>query len=608
MDSIVRRVVDIRRELASEVREHDPQRSAAAKRRQLDRMHELTAQLRAAADGVIATGLRLGGKPGKALDEAYENLAEAVAAAIPTDHTRSDSNFLNSIVDIGLTPAVSTDYERWQPLHWVLELPDVLVDHGGFDAIVGNPPFVAGSSISGAMGGNFRDWLVHQTAAGQRGNADLVAYFFLRAVELLRHDGNLGLIATNTIAQGDTREVGLDQMVARGLEITRAVQSSKWPVATANLEYAAVWGTRKRIPEGIARWADGVEASRITSLLEPAGRTAGSPVRLSSNLDIAFQGVKIDGIGFVIPEKDAKEWLASDPRYADVLFPYLSGEDMNSRSDCSPSRWVIDFYDKSEEEAARFERAYARVVSLVKPERMKNNRKLYRDYWWHHAEKRPGLRRAIAGLSEVLAITLHGKTLMPARVPTTWIFSHGLAAFATDSFSDQAVLSSNVHQMWAIKYGSGIRHDPRYTPSDVFETFPQPVASDRLVEWGKRLDGDRRRIMLRRDIGLTKLYNLVNNPSISGSSEPDVETMRRLHVELDEAVMAAYGWSDVPLEHGFHTYRQMTRWTVSPAARVEILDRLLEENLRRAAAQPKATKKTTRTRRAAVDDAQGTLL
>ena len=61
--------------------------------------------------------------------------------------------------------------------------------------------------------------------------------------------------------------------------------------------------------------------------------------------------------------------------------------------------------------------------------------------------------------------------------------------------------------------------------------------------------------------------------------------MRAIHVELDEAVMDAYGWSDVPLDHGFHTYRQMERWTVSPAARVEILDRLLEENHRRAAAE-----------------------
>lgn len=91
--------------------------------------------------------------------------------------------------------------------------------------------------------------------------------------------------------------------------------------------------------------------------------------------------------------------------------------------------------------------------------------------------------------------------------------------------------------------------------------------------------------MLRREHGLTRIYNLVNDPEISHFLDPDVARIRELHRGLDEAVMAAYGWDDVPLDHGFHTYRQMTRWTVSPAARVEILDRLLEENHRRAALQ-----------------------
>ena len=91
--------------------------------------------------------------------------------------------------------------------------------------------------------------------------------------------------------------------------------------------------------------------------------------------------------------------------------------------------------------------------------------------------------------------------------------------------------------------------------------------------------------MLRRQLGLTKLYNLVNDPDYA---DDDIARVREIHVELDKAVMDAYGWDDVELDHGFHTYRQMRRWTVSPAARVEILDRLLEENLRRAAAQGEA--------------------
>ena len=91
--------------------------------------------------------------------------------------------------------------------------------------------------------------------------------------------------------------------------------------------------------------------------------------------------------------------------------------------------------------------------------------------------------------------------------------------------------------------------------------------------------------MLRRDLGLTALYNKVNDPALADSTDPDIARLRVIHRELDEAVMAAYGWDDVPLDHGFHTHRKMTRWTISPAARVEVLDRLLALNHERAAAQ-----------------------
>ena len=91
--------------------------------------------------------------------------------------------------------------------------------------------------------------------------------------------------------------------------------------------------------------------------------------------------------------------------------------------------------------------------------------------------------------------------------------------------------------------------------------------------------------MLRRELGLTALYNRVNDPTLEDSTDSDVARLRVIHRELDEAVMAAYGWDDVPLDHGFHTYRKMTRWTMSPAARVEVLDRLLALNHERAAAQ-----------------------
>lgn len=102
-----------------------------------------------------------------------------------------------------------------KPFHWLLEFPEVFLrQDAGFSAIVGNPPFQGGQKITGAVGTDYRNYLVDYLANGQRGSADLCAYFFLNAANLLQPAGRFGLVATNTIAQGDTREVGLDQLAA----------------------------------------------------------------------------------------------------------------------------------------------------------------------------------------------------------------------------------------------------------------------------------------------------------------------------------------------------------------------------------------------------------
>ena len=396
--------------------------------------------------------------------------------------------------------------------------------------------------------------------------------------------GGLGLIATNTVAQGDSREVGLDAMVDGGFTITRAIQSRSWPAASANLEYAAVWGTLGEVAADAPRVADEVDVRRISTLLEPAGRVEGNPVRLAENAGISFQGCIVLGKGFVLDPGEAQEWIAADPRNAEVLFPYLNGEDLNSRPDASASRWVIDFNDRSEVDAATYELPFERVLQDVRPERLRNKRKARRDAWWQFAERAAGMRNAIAPLPEVLVIALVSKTVMPVRVRSDQVFSHALGVFATGSHSDQAILSSSLHQLWAITYGSGMRNDPRYTPSDVFETFPRPDATDRLDQIGRALDEQRREVMIRRGLGLTRLYNLVNDDEVSSAIDKDAARLRELHVELDSSVLNAFGWSDVLPAHGFHSYRKVARWTVSPAARVEVLDRLLEENHRRALA------------------------
>ncbi|MFI6457191.1 Eco57I restriction-modification methylase domain-containing protein [Streptosporangium amethystogenes] len=588
VDDVLAKAARLRRQLATEVTDTDPQRSATTKRRQWRDYQNLVSDLTDIADGVVAAGLRWGGKPSKQRREAYENLRIALELAYPAGNGEPDRRMLEAILEIGLTPAVQTDYERWKPLHWIVAVPDVM-ERGGFDALIGNPPFLGDYKIADAMGVNLRSWLVEVVAFGCKGKSDLVGYFFLRAMSLLLKDGTLGLIGTNSISQNKTREVGLDQMVSRGFTIVRCIQSEPWPTSNASLEFAAVWGAKGAIPETVRRNCDGMDVARISTFLEPLGRADEVRCRLPDNKSIAFKGCEPYGGGFVISADVAQRWVEADPRNSDVVRPYLTGEDLNSHPDGLNSRWVIDFFDKSESEAQQYEAPYLHIVEHVKPYRERAAKAVRELPWWLFHRSRPTMRKAIVDrrLDMVIAITRVSKTLMPMRVPVDQVLSDSLTVFTTSSYAMQAILSSSIHQMWAIKYGSGLRTDPRYTGSTIFETFPLPGESADLSSIGRDLDRQRSEIMKRLRLGLTDLYNQVNNPEVPDRG--DIAQLRALHVHLDELVAASYGWGDIQLNHDFHEYRKMTRWMMSREARAEIFDRLLEENQERAESQGDAS-------------------
>jgi hypothetical protein len=83
----------------------------------------------------------------------------------------------------------------------------------------------------------------------------------------------------------------------------------------------------------------------------------------------------------------------------------------------------------------------------------------------------------------------------------------------------------------------------------------------------------RRSVMLDRQLGLAKLYNLVHDRTITGE---EIQRLREIHIEIDYATAETYGWDDLDLGHGFHDTRQGRRFTIAPEVQVELLDRLLE--------------------------------
>jgi hypothetical protein len=340
----------------------------------------------------------------------------------------------------------------------------------------------------------------------------------------------------------------------------------------------------------------------ITSSLNPVSRVLGKPERLASNSSICFQGSVIFGIGFAMEPKDARGMIDSDQRNSKVIFPFLNGQDVNTRADSSPSRWIIDFHDWSEEEAATYPVPYKQACDLVRPDRATKSETVRREPWWQYWRRRPGLYAAIAGLNRVTVITLVSKVVMPVIVPTGYVFSQTLGVFATDGTALLALLSSAPHYWWTVSRASSMKADLRYTPSDVFETLALPELTQEMRELGDRLDVFRRDVMLSRNggdgIGLTATYNLVNSKECN---DADIVELREIHKAIDEAVCRAYGWDDLipELDHGIHQVGRDTRFTVGAAIQRELVDRLLELNHERYAAEVAAGLHDKKTKKAA---------
>jgi len=393
------------------------------------------------------------------------------------------------------------------PLHWPLVFPEVF-EKGGFDAIVGNKPYLGGKKLTGVLGDAYREYLVEWIGHGVRGSADLIAYFVLRAHELINSTGQTGLIATNTLAQGDTREVSLQQLVDSGVTIRQAVKSEPWPSRSSVLEYCVVWTSRASLGESAHRRLDGIPVADISSSLDPLSRTGGlQPQRLAANSDVAFIGSYVLGMGFTLGPDEAEALIAKDERNREVVFPYLNGQDVNSSTECTASRWVINFFDWSVERARTYAAALSKIERDVRPERQRRKpngtfmlRNPLPQRYWHYADKRPALYRTIAGLERVIVITRVSKVVMPVMVPTGQVFSEATVVFASDDAAMLALLSSAPHYCWAIERASTLETRIRYTPTDVFEPLPRPELTEEMRELGDRLDTYRRGVMLSRKV------------------------------------------------------------------------------------------------------------
>lgn len=514
--------------------------------------------------------------------------------------------------------------------HWFLEFPGVFAGKvggensgaSGFDVILGNPPFLGNRKLSGTYGASYLDYLKYEYAP--IGAVDLVTYFFRRIFTLIKEKGFQSLISTNTIAQGNAREGGLDVIVGQGGTINHAIRSMRWP-GIAAVEVALVT-IAKQSWKGKFILA-GKEVKTITPYLDDSD-TLGKPYQLIQNVEQCFMGSVVLGKGFFLEEPEVNKLIYNNPNNKIILFPCLNGDDLNSDPKQQPSRWIINFFDLPEDECRdQYYECFNIVEKLVKPERDKVNRYAYRLKWWQYAEKCAALYKKIDKMVDVYSIPLTSKYLTFSRVPANYVFVHALGVLANDAISRYAILQSIFHNEWAWQYSSTMGASTlRYTPSIVYETFPFPQnlsqsQEQQLEQIGEAYHEHRKQLMLAMQLGLTKTYNLFHarqlRPMQPGEEQLDdkafqkhmgkdaaalrkhlarrpgtitfneavagTQKLRSLHTEMDKAVLEAYGWSDIALRHDFYEVDYLpendrVRFTIHPDARREILKRLLELN------------------------------
>jgi type II restriction/modification system DNA methylase subunit YeeA len=414
------------------------------------------------------------------------------------------------------------------------------------DAIIGNPPFLGGHRLRQELGDKYVNQIIKQFP-DVKDKVDFCTYWFRLAHNNINQNGRCGLVATNSIGQGNNRRASLDYITQNQGYIYNATSSQKWSGEAAVYVSIVNWCYQQQ-QECLL---DGKKVAKInSSLRSDADVSLTKPLKANKNL--AFKGVQPTGKGFIITPQQAQKWIEIDPKNQEVLKPFLDAKDLASIPNGYPSRWIIDFNDLCLEDASNYTLPFEYIKVNVKPERDKNRRETTRLNWWKFGEKRPEMRKAISKLSCYFAIPRVSKWFIFLPADLHFLAGDSTVIVAEDDFYILGILTSKIHRMWLKLQCSTLGETTRYTHNSCFETFPfpqlfSPISSRRGVggevkivikirEIMTKLHEYRTEQMEQKQWGITQLYNQFFNEPTSKLS--------KLHRELDELVMQAYGFQE----------------------------------------------------------------
>ena len=440
------------------------------------------------------------------------------------------------------------------------------------DFIVGNPPFIGGSTMRAALGDGYVEAL-RKAWPEVPESADFVMFWWARAAALVSTSQaqRMGLITTNSLRQTFNRRVvqaALDQSTA----LTFAVPDHPWVDSAGGAAVRIAMtvlqpGTHEGRLQTVTREAPGQDGEVTVTLEEQRGvihadLTVGADVTaavaLQAHADISSRGVMLFGAGFIVTQEEAAS--LGNPS---IIRGYRNGRDL---TDKPRGVQVIDAFGLTADELrAQHPAVYQWLLDRVKPERDSNRDASIKKNWWLHGRPRSEIRPALAGLPRYIATVETAKHRFFQFLDASILPDNKLIAIALDDAFYLGVLSSRLHTAWALATGSwlGVGNDPVYVKSRCFETFPFPCADTGLTPeltgkirmLAEHIDAHRKKQQAAHaDVGLTGLYNVLEKLRSSEALTAKDKTLhehglvgvlRSLHDELDAAVLAAYGWSDL---------------------------------------------------------------
>lgn len=451
----------------------------------------------------------------------------------------------------------------------IKQVDALFTDWPAAETIIGNPPFQSKNKMQEELGVEY----LHKLRARHSevpGHADYCVYWLRLAHDHLKDGQRAGLVGTNTIRQNYSREGGLDYIVAGGGTITEAVSSMPWSgeahvhVSIVNWIKGAQPGKKRLyIQEGAdpnAGWRHEDRDVISSALSYGFDVTKAKSLLANSRSDACAQGQTHGHAAFLLTPEEAVALKAENPKYGDVIFPFLIANTLFASKDGLPDRYVIDFGERDLLSSQKYRKVYKRIEASVLPERQKKaldekkrnaealkanpaarvnrHHENFLSQWWRMSYRRADLMAAIGKIDRYIVCGQVTKRPIFEFVSKDIHPNAALVVFPRDDDYTFGVLQSSIHWSWFTERCSTLTERYRYTSNSVFDSFPWPQspkieAVKAIAVAARKLRNVRRELCAQHGLSLRDLYR--------SAELPGVHPLDDAQDALDAAVRKAYG-------------------------------------------------------------------